>query len=97
MSKNYYKDVCYIFVVNDLTNQKSFDSVEYWFKEINKINAGASLVVNKWNLYNERKIVQNKGKKKASSFNSVFHEDLAAQKINIVIIFLDLMNLVYQV
>ena len=96
LTKNYYKGAHGIFVVYDITNQESFDSVEYWFKEINEIDAETSLIGNKCDLCDERKIEESQGKEKALSFGSVFYEISAAKKINIDKIFFDLMNRIYE-
>ena len=50
ITKNFYTNARGIFVVYDITNQESFKSVEYWFKEINEIDAETSLIGNKCDL-----------------------------------------------
>ena len=35
--KNYYKNARGVFIVYDITNQESFNSIEYWFNSINEI------------------------------------------------------------
>ena len=35
---NYYKDICGILLVYDITNMRSFNNLEYWLQEIRKYN-----------------------------------------------------------
>ena len=94
--KNYYKNARGVFIVYDITNQESFNSIEYWFNSINEIDAETSLIANKCDLLSERKIKCDEGEKKASKYGSAFYEVSAFKKINIDTIFNDLMNRVYR-
>ena len=59
--KNYYKNARGVFIVYDITNQESFNSIEYWFNSINEIDAETSLIANKCDLLSERKIKFDEG------------------------------------
>ena len=59
LPKNFYKRVEGIFLVYDITNQKSFESIDIWMKRIDENaeeNIPVILVGNKADLVNERKV-----------------------------------------
>ena len=36
--RNYYRDICLVFLVYDITNRKSFANLNYWLNELHRFN-----------------------------------------------------------
>lgn len=90
ITRQYYKDSEGIFLVYDITSEKSFQSVENWLKEI-KNNAPEDCIVfligNKSDLTEERKVEHDDAQKFADSKNIFFVEVSAKKGINISLMF----------
>jgi Ras-related protein Rab-1A len=82
----YYRGAHGIIVVYDVTDQKSFDNITKWLKEIDTF-AGPSvqklLVGNKSDLENERMVLTDQGKTLAESLKIPFVETSAKNADNV--------------
>lgn len=90
ITRQYYKDAEGIFLVYDITSEKSFKSIEPWLKEIEN-NAPKDCIVfligNKSDLTGERKVEHDEAQKFADSKNLYFVEVSAKKGINISLMF----------
>ena len=92
---NYFKKAKGALIVYDITNDKSFNQIDFWFKELkNQTDAEIILVGNKLDLSEERKIDYSTGKAKAKSCNASFFE-LSAKIRKILMKFLILYLIKY--
>ena len=66
LNKLYYKDSKVVLLVYDITNQKSFDNLENFYKQINEVvgidKVHLGLVANKSDLYDEQVVPSDLGK-----------------------------------
>ena len=73
-----------VFVVYDVTSEKSFDSIDGWIKNVKSEFKNENIVIvllgNKWDLENERQITEKQGKKKAINYGVIFFEVSAETK-----------------
>ena len=77
MTNLYYRDAQVAILTYDITNESSFNSIEFWIKElrykVENENMILCLVGNKCDVnINERKIMTNKGKNYANENNMIF-------------------------
>ena len=90
LTSSYYKGCHGCFIVYDITNEQSFESINTWYEQAVK-EAGKEvsiiLVGNKCDLENERKVSKEKGEEKARTMNASFFETSALSKVNIDDIF----------
>ena len=88
--KDYYINCSFAIIVYDITDKKSFESVELWVKDCktygNK-NIHIVLVGNKTDLENERKVSTEEGQNLANEFNMDFFEISAQTGENIENVF----------
>ena len=80
----------FVFIVFDITNKKSFDSVNVWINDCNlknKDNLSLILVGNKLDLEQERKVTKQEAKLFAEKNNMEYYETSALTKVNIHNIF----------
>ena len=95
--KNYFKKSKGALIVYDITNEQSFNQLDYWFDELkSQTDAEIILVGNKLDLSGERKIAYNAGKDKAKLYNASFFEVSAKKRENINEVFDTLFEKVYQ-
>ena len=93
----FYKNAKGAFIVYDITDLKSFLSVDYWFIDLkNKTDAEIILIGNKCDLTSERKISYKEGMNKALFYDSIFFEVSAKTKYNIKNIFNVLTTNIYE-
>ena len=93
----FYKNAKGAFIVYDITDLKSFLSVDYRFVDLkNKTDAEIILIGNKCDLTSKRKISYQEGKNKASFYNSNFFEVSAKTKYNIRNVFNALTTSIYE-
>ena len=88
--KDYYINCSFAIIVYDITDKKSFESVEHWVKDCkNNGNKNMHIVLlgNKIDLENERKVSTEEGQNLANSFNMDFFEISAKTGENIENIF----------
>ena len=76
LTKMFFKDSKIIILVYDITAEKSFKELEYWYNqvvnELGKEGYYLAIVGNKKDLYNEEKIKEDQGKKFAESKKAKF-------------------------
>ena len=85
ITKNYFNGVLGFILMYDITNEKSFDSLENWLKHIRTHHNKSKtiLIGNKCDLKEERVISHNKGKEFADSLNMEFYETSTKDNIEI--------------
>ena len=99
ITSSYYKGSHGCFIVYDITNEASFQSIDKWFEQAQKEaskDISIILVGNKCDLENERKVTKEKGEEKAKNFNCPFFETSALSKINIDDIFNEMVNNIFE-
>ena len=80
----------FVFIVFDITNKNSFDSVNVWINDYNlknQVNLSLILVGNKLDLEQERKVTKQEAKLFAEKNNMEYYETSALTKVNIHNIF----------
>ena len=99
LTSSYYKGCHGCFIVYDITNEASFQSISTWYEQAVK-EAGKDvsiiLVGNKCDLESERKVSKEQGEEKARSMNASFFETSALSKVNIDDIFNEIVNNIFQ-
>jgi len=88
--RGYYADSACCLLVYDITNQKSFDSLDYWIEEIKNNshkNVEMILIGNKCDKENERQIEETDGEFTAERYGMKFFESSALTGYNIKEIF----------
>ena len=89
ISKNYYRNADAFLIFFDVTNEKSFDTVQNWIESIVENNGNINeqyelfLVANKIDETEKRIVGKNKGKEEASKYNIKYFEISCLKKINI--------------
>jgi Ras-related protein Rab-1A len=86
ITSSYYRGAHGIIVVYDVTDQKSFDNITKWLKEIDTFAGGQVqklLVGNKCDLVNERNVTQEQGKALAEGLKIPFVETSAKSSTNV--------------
>ena len=99
ITSSYYKGSHGCFIVYDITNEKTFENVDNWFKQAQKEaskEVSIILVGNKCDLENERKITKEQGEEKAKTLNCPFFETSALSKIKIEDIFTEMINNIFE-
>ena len=91
-----FENASFIFIVFDITNKKSFDSINIWMNECNlnnyTNNLDLVLIGNKSDLLRERKVTEEGAKNFAKTKNMKYYETSAFTKANIHNIFEDSVN-----
>ena len=98
ITSSYYKGSHGCFIVYDITNENSFESIDRWFEQIKRDggkDVSVIIVGNKCDLENERVISKEKGEEKAKTLKCPFFETSALFKINIDDIFDEMVNNIY--
>ena len=101
MTNLYYRDAQVAILTYDITNESSFNSIEFWIKElrykVENENMILCLVGNKCDVnINERKIMTNKGKNYANENNMIFYETSAKTGEGVKHLFVTIANKVYE-
>ena len=101
MTNLYYRDSQVAILTYDITNESSFNSIEFWIKElrykVENENMILCLVGNKCDVnINERKIMTNKGKNYANENNMIFYETSAKTGEGVKDLFVTIANKVYE-
>ena len=99
LTSSYYKGCHGCFIVYDITNEASFESISTWYEQaVKEAGKDVSLILvgNKCDLENERKVSKEQGEEKARSMNASFFETSALSKVNIDDIFNEIVNNIYQ-
>lgn len=88
LTSSYYKGCHGCFIVYDITNEQSFESINTWYEQAVK-EAGKDvsiiLVGNKCDLENERKVSKEKGEEKAKTMNASFLRHQHYPKLTLMI------------
>ena len=95
---NYFRGSHGCFIVYDITNQESFDKIEFWYQSVKqKASNDVSIILvgNKCDLEEQRVITKEKGEEKAKELNIPFFETSALSDININEIFRELVENIY--
>ena len=95
ITSSYYRGAHGIIVVYDVTDQKSFDNIKKWLKEIDTFAGGSVqklLVGNKCDLVNERTVTTDSGRALADSLKIPFVETSAKDSTNVEEAFLLMAN-----
>ena len=90
ITNTYYKGSNGCFIVYDITNMQSFENIDKWYTDIEKVaNIDITIVIvgNKCDLESERKVSVEQGKEKAKELGACFFETSALSAINIDNIF----------
>jgi len=90
ITSSYYRGAHGIIVVYDVTNDKSFNNIQKWLKEIDTFagqNVKKLLVGNKCDLVNERVISTEQGQRLAEEIKVPFVETSAKESTNVEICF----------
>lgn len=98
ITSSYYKGSHGCFIVYDITNDTSFQSVEKWFEQVQKEaskDVSIILVGNKCDLENERQVPKEKGEEKAKQMNIPFFETSALSNIKVEDIFTEIAENIY--
>ena len=80
MAKIFIKDSQIVIFVYDVTEEKTFDSLDYWVKSVEEVlgkNALLALVGNKIDLLENIKVLTEKGEKCAKDIGAIFYETSA--------------------
>jgi len=91
----YYRDAHGILIVYDVTDEKSFEGLRYWLKNIQENapeNVDRVIVGNKCDLVEKRVISTNAGKEFAESQHLKFFETSAKESIGVEDAFMELAN-----
>ena len=101
MTNLYYRDAQVAILTYDITNESSFNSIEFWIKElrykVENENMILCLVGNKCDVnINERKIMTNKGKNYANENNMIFYETSAKTGEGVKDLFVTIANKVFE-
>ena len=84
------------FIVYDVTDRKSFESVDKWFNYLKNADSEIIFIGNKNDLENKRKIEYDEEYKKAEKYNVLLFDVSAFTKKNIDTAFKNLFDCVYQ-
>ena len=99
VTKSYFQSSQGLLVVYDITDNESFQKINFWMENI-KNNAPENvkliLVGNKCDLANERKVTIEDGENKARYYNIKFFESSAKDGTNVNELFFYLANEIYQ-
>ena len=99
LTSSYYKGCHGCFIVYDITNEASFQSISTWYEQaVKEAGKDVSLILvgNKCDLENERKVSKEQGEEKAKAMNASFFETSALSKVNIDDIFNEIVNNIFQ-
>ena len=101
MTNLYYRDAQVAILTYDITNESSFNSIEFWIKElrykVENENMILCLVGNKCDVnIDQRKITTNKGKTYANENNMIFYETSAKTGEGVKDLFVNIANRVYE-
>ena len=101
MTNLYYRDAQVALLTYDITNESSFNSIDFWIQElkykVENENMILCLVGNKCDVSNdERKISTAQGKKFAQENNMIFYETSAKTGEGVTDLFVTIANKVYE-
>lgn len=81
ITTSYYRNTDCVLAMFSITDQKSFDELEYWINEVKKYNENIMLIIigTKSDLENKRQVSYENGKSYAKSKNAKYYEISAMQ------------------
>ncbi|KAJ3383065.1 GTP-binding protein [Lobulomyces angularis] len=94
----YYRGAMGIFIVYDVTDRKSFESLNEWKRNVEKLSTKDVTVIligNKCDMESDRKISTEEGRAKANEFNCNFFETSSKNNIGIEEAFLTMAKDIY--
>ncbi|KAJ3228319.1 GTP-binding protein [Clydaea vesicula] len=94
----YYRGAMGIFIVYDVTDRKSFESLNEWKRNVEKLSTKDVTVIligNKCDMESDRKISIEEGRAKANEFNCNFFETSSKNNIGIEEAFLTMAKDIY--
>ena len=95
----YFKGSHGCFIVYDITNDESFDRVDFWHESVKQVankNVSFVLVGNKCDLEESRLVPKERGEEKAKSLNCPFFETSALSDLNINEVFNQMLENIYE-
>ena len=95
----YFKGSHGCFIVYDITNDESFDRVDFWHESVKQVankNVSFVLVGNKCDLEESRLVPKERGEEKAKSLNCPFFETSALSDLNINGVFNQMLENIYE-
>ena len=98
--QNYYKNAACAIIVYDITNEKSFKSINDWIEECKNNAYNENLIIilvgNKTDLSDQRKITEEEGESLGNKYNMRFYESSALTGYNINTIFNESSDMIYE-
>lgn len=97
ITTSYYRGAMGVIIIYDVTDEKSFNNIHYWIKNVDKhanINVDKILVGNKCDLVDKRMVDEDRGRELSERYGVKFYETSAKNCINIDEIFIEILNLV---
>lgn len=96
ITRSYYRDTCCVVLMYDIISRKSFDSVNKWLIDVQKLSVNPVLILvgNKLDLEQKRCVTYEEGEEFAKNHNMFFLETSAKTGANIEHVFLDTANVV---
>lgn len=99
ITSSYYHNAHGIAVVYDVSNRESFDAVNHWFSEVDKLAASEVcklLIGNKSDLSAQRTVSESEGRALASSLGIPFLETSAKNSLNVDAMFVSIAKFIYE-
>ena len=91
ITSSYFKGAKGAFIVYDITRRETFESIPTWYRDIKNLsdnkNIAVTLIGNKSDLQEERKVTEEEGRKVAEMNNMAFIETSAKDGTNIINVF----------
>ena len=98
--QNYYKNAACALIIYDITDEKSFKSINDWIEECKNNAYNENLIIilvgNKTDLSDQRKITEEEGESLGNKYNMRFYESSALTGYNINTIFNESSDMIYE-
>ncbi|KAG9341261.1 hypothetical protein JZ751_019702 [Albula glossodonta] len=79
----YYRGAMGIMLVYDITNEKSFDNIKNWIRNIEEANVERMILGNKCDMNDKRQVSKERGEKLAIDYGIKFLETSAKSSLNV--------------
>lgn len=99
ITSSYYHNAHGIVVVYDVSNRESFDAVNHWFSEVDRLAASEVcklLIGNKSDLTEQRAVSESEGRALAASLGIPFLETSAKNSQNVEAMFISIAKFIYE-
>lgn len=98
VTRSYYRETCCVVLMYDIVNRHSFDSVNRWLMDIQKLTSNPIMVLvgNKSDLDQKRSVTFEEGEQFANHHDMIFLETSAKTGANVDNIFLATANIIMQ-